>query len=341
VVTRGAPVVLVLLALVACAAALAGCGAAARAGVAQARTVTDGATPPAARASRALPPAQPTGSGAALDTPYYERCAASLASQPRWRVRGHGTVTVFKLRSPDTSQTVRRVWVYRPGGVPDGARLPVVYYLHGDPGDGAGLWTQRDTAGQLDAQFAGGARPFVVVSMDGSGTKHSDSEWADSVDGADRVESFLLDRVIPAVEGRHRRDACHRAVVGFSMGGYGAVNLAQRHPDAFGQSVSIAGYFHVDDPDRVFGRDPAVERANSPDRQVARMKGLRVFLLDGGQENLELVKGEADRLAGLMIDDRITVVLNYSPGEHSDDYAFAQLPSVSAFLEAGWTPRPV
>jgi len=33
----------------------------------------------------------------------------------------------------------------------------------------------------------------------------------------------------PAVEGAHRRDACHRAIFGFSMGGYGAMNLAQRH----------------------------------------------------------------------------------------------------------------
>jgi S-formylglutathione hydrolase FrmB len=36
------------------------------------------------------------------------------------------------------------------------------------------------------------------------------------------------------------------------MGGYGATNLALRHPDLFGQLVSVAGYHHVDDPDGVF-----------------------------------------------------------------------------------------
>lgn len=326
--------------LAAMAVAVGACGGSAQPGRPGVRTVTNSSTPPAV-AQGPLAPAQPTGSDAALKTPYYRRCAAPLAHPPRWHAKPPGSVTVTKLRSPDTSQTLRRVWVYRPGGIRDDARLPVVYYLHGYPGSGAGLWTNRDTARRFDALFAAGARPFVVVSMDGDGTKHRDSEWADSVDGADRVESFVLQRVIPFVEGAHRRDACHRAVVGFSMGGYGAANLAQRHPDVFGQAVSIAGYFKVDDPDHVFGGDAAVERANSPDRQVARMGGLRVFLLDGGQENLQLVRGEANRLAGLLITNRITVVLEYAPGQHTSDYAFAQLPDVNAFLESGWRPRPV
>lgn len=206
----------------------------------------------------------------------------ALAEPPKLRARGPGSVTVEKLRSPDGSQAVREVWIYRPGGVRDDARLPVVYVLHGYPGQAAGLWTRGDTARRLDAIFASGMRPFVVVTMDGEGRKHKDSEWADSVDGADRLESFILDRVIPSVEGDRRRDACHRAVAGFSMGGYGAVNLAQRHPDVYGQAVSIAGYFRIDDTDGVFANDPAVERANAPDQQVARMHGLRLFLLEAG-----------------------------------------------------------
>jgi enterochelin esterase-like enzyme len=327
-------------ALLACAVVLAAaCGGSAHAGSAG-KTVTDNAIPPPAPNVRALPPAQPSGSTTALATPYYERCGASLGRAYQ-RAKGPGTVTTFKLRSPDTSQTVRQVWVYRPGGVRDDAKLPIVYYLHGYPGNGAGPWTKQDNAGLLDRYFAGGARPFVVVTMDGTGTKHPDSEWGDSVDGADRVESFILDRVIPRVEGAHRRDACHRAIAGFSMGGYGAMNLAQRHPDVFGQVAAIAGYFKIDDPDHVFARNPAVERANSPDQQVQRMRGLRIFLLDGGQENLQLVKGESDRLAGLLIDGRITVVLDYAPGEHTMDYAFAQAPAVIAFLQTGWAPRPV
>jgi S-formylglutathione hydrolase FrmB len=284
-------------------------------------------------------PAQPTGSGAALSQSYRQRCAASLARERPARARGAGTVTQLRMRSPDSSGTVRSAWVYRPGGVSDSARLPVLYVLHGYPGGPAGPWTKRGTARVLDAQFARGARPYLVVTLDGSGTKHPDTEWADSVDGADKVETFVLSVAIPAVEGAHRRDACHRAIAGFSMGGYGAMNLAQRHPDFFGQVAATAGYFRISDPDRVFGNDAAALRANSPDQQVGRSRGLRVFLLDAGQENLALVQGEAERFAHLLIAEKITVQLDFAPGTHNLDYAIAQQPAVATFLEAGWRPQ--
>jgi alpha/beta superfamily hydrolase len=50
----------------------------------------------------------------------------------------------------------------------------------------------------------------------------------------------LAAAAIPAVEGTHMRDTAHRAIAGFSMGGYGAVKIAMRNQGAFGQVVSIA-----------------------------------------------------------------------------------------------------
>ncbi len=284
-------------------------------------------------------PASPTGTGAALDESYSRRCAASLAHYSPPRTTGEGTLRKLRLRSPDTSHTLRTIYVYRPGGVSDSAKLPVLYLLHGYPGTPDQLWTKLNAKDLLDAEFSHGGTPYEVVTLDGRGTKHRDTEWADSADGADRVESFILDVAIPAVEGSHRRDACHRAVAGFSMGGYGAMNLAQRHPDVFGQAASIAGYFHLDDPDEVFGSNRALQKANSPDRQVSRMKGLRIFLLDAGQENLPLVQGETDRMARLLIAAKIPVQLDYSPGTHNNEYAIAQEPEISAFLQTGWRPQ--
>jgi S-formylglutathione hydrolase FrmB len=73
---------------------------------------------------------------------------------------------------------------------------------------------------------AGGGAPFVLAVPDGHGSHHRDTEWADAADGSDQVEDRLLREVIPAVEGSHRRDAAHRAIGGFSMGGYRSINLA-------------------------------------------------------------------------------------------------------------------
>jgi S-formylglutathione hydrolase FrmB len=227
------------------------------------------------------------------------------------------------------------VLVYRPA-VPDSARLPVLYLLHGLPGSPGQLFAQSHIAAALDRRFSHRGSPFVVVAPDGNGVHHRDTEWADSVDGYDRVEAFVTQVVIPAVEGRHRRDACHRAIGGFSMGGYGAMNLALRHPDLFGQVVSIAGYFRIDDPSGVFGNNPAARRANSPDQNVARARGLRIYLLDAEQEDLPLVKGEALRFAGLLIHAGIPVELRFAPGTHAPGYVAAQRPEMADFLEAGW-----
>jgi S-formylglutathione hydrolase FrmB len=285
-------------------------------------------------------PATPTGSGTALSENYEQRCATSLARSTPLHTRGNGSLHELQLRSPDKSGTPRTIYVYRPGGIPDTAKLPVLYLLHGLPGSSADIWKGFDGKKLLDIEFEHGTSAFEVVTLDGHGAKHRDTEWADSSDGTDEVESFVMNVAIPAVEGSHRRDACHRAIAGFSMGGYGAMNLAQRHPDVFGQVASIAGYFRLDDPDAVFGNNRALQKANSPDQQIARMKGLRVFLLDAGQENLPLVKGETDRLAKLLVNAKIPVRLDYAPGVHNGDYAVAQEPEISAFLEAGWRPQP-
>jgi S-formylglutathione hydrolase FrmB len=246
-----------------------------------------------------------------------------------------GTVTVLHLRSPDRSAGLRDVLVYRPA-VADSARLPVLYLLHGLPGNPRQLLAQSGLVSALDRRFSRRGEPFVVAVPDGNGVHHSDTEWADSVDGYDRVETFVTKVVIPAVEGQHPRDVCHRAIGGFSMGGYGAMNLALRHPDLFGQVVSIAGYFRIDDPSGVFGGNAGVERANSPDQNVARGRGLRIYLLDAEQENLGLVKGEALRFARLLIAASVPVELRFAPGTHVPSYAATQRPEVLDFLEGGW-----
>jgi len=252
----------------------------------------------------------------------------------------HGRIEVMSVRSADRDVTVRDVWVYRPA-VPDSATLPVVYFLHGVPGTAADVFSSG-TAEALDRMFSSGMQPFVLAAPTGTGTFHADTEWADSEDGADRLETYIVDEVISAVEGAHRRDRRNRIIAGFSMGGYGAANLALRHPALFGAVASFAGYFHIDDPDSVFGGDRRVESANDPELLIKTVRDVRFWLAEGTSDTEPAVRGEALRfaaLAGSLVGPHDLVV---APGAH--DYAFvvAHLADMGAFIARGDgdPPRP-
>jgi S-formylglutathione hydrolase FrmB len=273
------------------------------------------------------------GAGAAAGRLSAPRPAAAATAAP---ADVEPDVSVLELPSPDAAGH-RDVWVYRPPGVPDSAALPVLYLLHGYPDTPASVFGGLAAQASLGAFQRSGGRPFVVVAPDGNGAGHPDTEWADSVDGADRVETFLTTVVIPAVEGTHRRDAAHRAIAGYSMGGYGAMNLALRHPDLFGQVAALSGYFRVDDPDGVFGGRPDVEAANSPDRRVAAARGRRVLLSDGDRDEEPVTRGETQRFAALLRAAGIPYTLHVrAGGRHDSAYVRAELPVLWAFLAAGW-----
>jgi len=241
-------------------------------------------------------------------------------------------VRIVRLHAP--TGEARAAWIYRPG-VPDSSRLPVVYFLHGVPGKPSDAF-RAGLADSLRRYFAAGGRPFVAAVPDGNGGHHSDTEWADARDGSDRVETFVTQTVIRAVEGRHPRDARHRAIAGFSMGGYGAMNLALRHPDLFGQVVSIAGYFHVDDPDGMFGGDAPTVHANSPDRHLRSARSLRILLMDADHDAQPVVRGESQRFYRLLRSAGIRATLEIAPGTHNWAYAAAQFGAMERFLNAGW-----
>ena len=112
-------------------------------------------------------------------------------------------------------------------------------------------------------------------------------------DGSDLVMDRVTDAAIPAVEGTHMRDAAHRAIAGFSMGGYGAMNIAMQNPGVFGQVVSIAGYFVVNDPSGMFGGSAAVIARNTPSAHPCQARGMRVLLDEDASEAVPLIRGQA------------------------------------------------
>lgn len=152
----------------------------------------------------------------------------------------HGSVAARSYSSNATG-TTRRMHVYVPPGYGrSGAKLPVLYLLHG-AGDDDSSWTRAGHANLiLDRLLAERkAVPMVVVMPDGYAYPRGDG-----VPGAQQradFESDLLEEIIPFIQANYRvvADRDHRALVGLSMGGGQALNIGLHHLDLFSR---IAGF---------------------------------------------------------------------------------------------------
>jgi len=244
-----------------------------------------------------------------------------------------GTVSVLQIRGPSDKQS-HPVWVWRPPGE-DSATIPVLYFLHGYPGNARDPFSYG-LAQTLNKLLQEGYPPFVFASVDGNGERHSDTEWANSNDGSDLVMDLLVDAAIPAVEGRHMRDAAHRAIAGFSMGGYGAMNIATQNPGVFGQVTSIAGYFVVNDLSDMFGDVAAVVARNTPSAHPWQARGMQVLLDEDASDPNPLIRGQAAWMGGLLRKYGVPVTVHVQPGTHDWTYAMSALRYSFTFLTENW-----
>jgi S-formylglutathione hydrolase FrmB len=249
-----------------------------------------------------------------------------------------GTVSVLSVRGPSDTRGFP-VWVWRPPG-PDSASIPVIYLLHGYPGGAKDAFT-NGLAAILDRRLEEGYPPVVVACPDGNGEHHSDTEWANAWNGSDQVMSRVVSSGIAAVEGTHRRPAWRRVIAGFSMGGYGAMNIAMQNPGVFGQVVSISGYFVTNDLSDVFGDKSAVMARNDPSAHPAKARGMNIVLEEDANDPLSLVRGQAARMEGLLRKAGVPAILRIMPGSHSWSYALRALQDSLTYLDDYWQQHAV
>jgi hypothetical protein len=215
--------------------------------------------------------------------------------------------------------------VYLPSGY-DGttSHYPVLYMLTGDDqSDSAFL--QVGLQGQLDQLIASHAIPPLIAVMIQGGP--GSNNWRNA--GSLHYESYVLevqqlvDRMLPTVP---TRDA--RAVVGDSMGGYGAMNVALSNPYRFGVVESWLSFFN------------GLEGVLHADRPVFSQLGLHAFIYGGEQDHIanpdeDLPFAAALRAAGA--DAKGTVY----PGEHSLQTVEAHLEHMLVFAgQALRVPQP-
>ncbi len=141
-------------------------------------------------------------------------------------------------------------------------RYPVVYLLHGSMPD----WVTFGAVQiQASAQVSG-APALIMAAVNGDGPRGgSNNSFADGYTPGDNIESDIIGSPIPAVD-RHFRTLTgrtHTAIAGYSTGGYGAANLALRHPDVFSLSI-VESIDPMVPPADSFGGDVAQQNANNP-----------------------------------------------------------------------------
>ncbi|MGE5136175.1 MAG: alpha/beta hydrolase-fold protein [Gemmatimonadota bacterium] len=159
------------------------------------------------------------------------------------------TITSELLRgNPLGDPHERPVWVYLPPGYGDdpGRRYPSVYVIQGYTGQ-VTMWSNRSAYRQpftetADAVFADGQAPPAIVVYVDAWTAYGGSQFVDSP-GTGRYHSYLCDEVVPWVDARYRTlpGAAHRAIMGKSSGGFGAMITPMLRPDLFGALATHAG----------------------------------------------------------------------------------------------------
>ena len=131
--------------------------------------------------------------------------------------------------------------VVMPKAIAAGSKLPAIYLLHG----GAG--TFRDWSNETDVgRFA--EHGLILVMPDGDESWYTNSAERPR----DRYEDYITRDLLIDVETRFPvlSGRANRAILGISMGGFGAVKIGLRHPDlyAFVGGLSSA----LDAPGRPF-----------------------------------------------------------------------------------------
>jgi S-formylglutathione hydrolase FrmB len=247
----------------------------------------------------------------------------------------------------DALKADTHVRILRPAGFDPLRRYPVLYLLHGCCDD------YRSWADKGDVEAIVGDRPLIVVMPDG-GQGGFYSDWYNGgAYGPPQWERYHVGQLVPWIDANlpvvARRHG--RAIVGLSMGGFGAMSYAARHPALFIAAASFSGAVNTMDaggqsvepismqdggrPGDIWGLRAVQEtrwRAHNPTDLAANLRGMHLEVrtgnglpggpYGGGPDLLEIgvhaMSTEFDQaLDGLHI---AHVFQDYGPGAHTWPY---------------------
>jgi putative tributyrin esterase len=218
-------------------------------------------------------------------------------------------------------------------------KYPVLYFLHGLFEDETRWSTRGQTDQIMNRMIAEGKIGEFIVAIPNGGT----SFYTNTRDGSKKWEDAIVTEFIPLIESSYRINATRatRGISGTSMGGYGALKIAMKHPDLFGSAsahsavllqdlsaakVSAGRLQRFQDLfDKIYGinQDLTYWEANNPmtlAKDTKKLNGLKLYFDCGTEDDFGFDVGTRQ------LDEMLTKAgypheSHLYPGRHGWDYA--------------------
>ncbi len=240
-------------------------------------------------------------------------------------------------------------------------RYPILYLLHG-LGDNDQFLVHSGGMNLVEDLWEQHALGELLIVTPAAGA----SFYINSHDGKRRYEDFFLQEFMPGVEKRYRAQSGRgsRGIGGVSMGGYGALHIAFRHPQLFAavgahSAALIERLPNISAQDsrqmsqlRILGDafgspfDAAFWNQNDPltIARKANLAGLKIYFDCGSEDDYGFDSGAA-ALDQLLTSRHIPHEFHLYPGGHNWNYFAEHLPALlefefHAFAAAPNRPNP-
>ncbi len=161
-----------------------------------------------------------------------------IVAEPRSNLSG--ILTEIEIIGPVTNDSILFSLYVPPDYDGFEKNIPVAIWLHGLNGNHKGsVNIIRAYEDALKNQLV---RPMIIIIPDG----YTNTMWADGQSGTKNAETNVIHEILPYVEDHYKviPDRKSRLVMGFSMGGFGAIEYAVKFPQLFGVAVNFDGALH-------------------------------------------------------------------------------------------------
>jgi S-formylglutathione hydrolase FrmB len=261
-------------------------------------------------------------------------------------------VQYASLQSPALGRELKFAVQLPPSYERDSKRhYPVLYFLHGMNGTEREFEHRGVAAAVAKMRSEGKIGEFIIIAPAGQ-----NSFYLNAKNGV-RYEDAIIQDLIPHIEKTYRaigtRDG--RAIQGLSMGGYGALMLAFKHPEMFSSVTAHSSALFVELPNttgtdrraqylstligNMYGNPPDVEyfKANNPinlaEANAAAIKksGLKVYF-DVGEQDRYGFQPSNKMLDEVLTKSGVAHEFHMFPGGHGWEYMLSVADNSYAFL---------